>query len=224
MPSSETATAALVTGSSLIFHDEDHSYWTPPGRTGGRRIPSVTQILKAVGVCEDFDAIEAMRPGVIEFRRHLGTAVHVDAHAFDDGALLIDTVDPRVLPYLQAWITWRENFDAQPLQRERRVYHPGHGYCGTLDGIFDIGGKRVLIDIKIGDPTAAGAQFQTAAYQAAYCAEHPNERIDERLSIQLTPELSVPYRVEPYRDWSDFRTFQAFITTYWQQAARRRRA
>ncbi len=224
MPSSNAAAAAAVTGSSLIFHAEDHSYWTAPGRNGGQRIPSVTQILKAVGVSEDFDAIEAMRPGVIGFRRDLGTAVHVDAHAFDDDDLDVATVDPRVRPYLEAWIHWRGNFGAVPLQRERRVYHPVYRYCGTLDGIFDVDGRRVLIDIKIGDPTDAGAQFQTAAYQAAFEAEHPGEGIDARWSIQLTPDCGIPYRVEPYTDWTDFRKFQAFLTTYWEQAARRRHA
>lgn len=220
MHSSELA----VSGATLVFYEEPHEYWTPPGRHGGRLVPSVTQILKAVGVSVDFDALEAMRPGVIDFRRHLGTAVHTDAHAYDDNDLDLDSVDARVLPFLNAWITWRENFVATPLQRERRVFHPVYQYCGTLDGIFDIGAKRVLVDIKTGDPESAGARFQTAAYQAAYLAEHPDERLDERWSLQLTPEHAVPYRITPYRDWTDFRKFQAFLTTYWEQAARRRNA
>lgn len=214
--------APAVTGRDLIFCEQDHTYWTPPGRNGGRQVINVTSVLKATGISADFDAIEAMRPGVMNFRRDLGTAVHVDAHAYDDDDLNLDTVDSRVRPYLQAWIEWRYNFRATPLQRERRVYHPTHQYCGTLDGIFDIEGKRVLVDIKIGDPDDAGAPFQTAAYQAAYLAEHPDERIDQRMSVQLTPDNGIPYRVHPYADWNDFRRFQAFLTTYWAQAARRR--
>lgn len=218
MRSSEVA----LTGQDLVFHAEDHSYWTPPGRNGGHRIPSVTQVLKAVRVSEDFDAIEAMRPGVIAFRRELGTAVHIDAHAFDDNDLDMATVDPRVAPYLKAWIEWRLNFHAMPIGRERRVYHPGYGYCGTLDGIFDVDGRKVLVDIKIGDPDSAAARFQTAAYAEAYIREHPEEQIDERWSVQLQPEHAVPYRVHRYTDWTDFRKFQSFLVTYWEQAERRR--
>lgn len=218
MSSSELA----LTGGALIFYPESHEYYTPPGREGGRLIPSVTQILRAVRVSEDFDAIERARPGVVTFARDLGTAVHADAHAFDDQDLDVATVDPRVRPYLDAWIAWRENYGAVPLQRERRLYHPLHGYCGTLDGIFDIGGKTVLVDIKTGDPESAGARFQTAAYQAAYSAEYPEVPITERWSVQLTPLNGVPYRITPYRDWTDFQKFTAFLTTYWAQAARRR--
>jgi hypothetical protein len=218
MSSSELA----LTGGALIFYPESHAYYTPPGREGGRRIPSVTQILRAVGVSEDFDAIERSRPGVVTFARDLGTAVHADAHAYDDADLDHETVDPRVRPYLDAWITWRAKSGAVPLQRERRLYHPVHGYCGTLDGVFDLGGQIVLVDIKTGDPVAAGAAFQTAAYEAAYLAEHPNARIHERWSVQLTPEHRVPYRIHQHGDWTDFQKFTAFVTTYWAQAARRR--
>jgi hypothetical protein len=218
MSSSELA----LTGGALIFYPESHAYYTPPGREGGRRIPSVTQILRAVGVSEDFDAIERSRPGVVTFARDLGTAVHADAHAYDDADLDHETVDPRVRPYLDAWIAWRDNYNAVPLHRERRVYHAAHQYCGTLDGIFDIGGQIVLVDVKTGDPLAAGAAYQTAAYEAAHQAEYPDLRIHERWSVQLTPENGVPYRITRYQDWTDFRKFQAFVTTYWAQAARRR--
>lgn len=223
MPSSEAVTA--ITGRTLIFHEDDHSYWTPPGRTGGRQIPSVTQIIKAVRVSEDFDAIEAMRPGVITARRDLGSAVHIDAHSYDDEDLDLDTVDDRVRPYLDAWIAWRENFHAEPQQRERRVYHPVYGYCGTLDGIFTIGGKNVLIDLKTGSPESAGAHLQTSAYQAAYAAEHPDTPIHERWSVELCPERSMPYRVVNYtlraEGWRDWSKFQACLVVYWEQAARR---
>lgn len=212
----------LVTGADLVFYADGHEYWTPPGRIGGHQVVNVTTILRATGISEDFDAVERMRPGVVTFARDLGTAVHADCHALDDDDLDWTTVDDRVTPYVQAWATWRENYAATPLQRERRVYHPTFGYCGTLDGIFAIGGKQVLVDMKTGDPESAGAQFQTAAYEAAYLAEHPGERIDERWSVQLTPESAVPYRITPYRDWADFRKFTAFLTTYWEQAARRR--
>lgn len=210
----------MICSSDLTFVESPNGYHLPDGR----RVPSVTEILRATGVSEDFSHV---KPEDLEFRRILGTAVHWACHAFDDDDLDFESLDPRVQPYvLDAWSAWRINFGAMPVQRERRVYHPVRFYAGTLDGIFELRtGTRVLVDIKCGDPWDAAAQFQTAAYEAAYRLEHPDERIiDERLAVQLCPELTVPYRVTAYRDWTDFRKFEAFCVTYWEQAARRRRA
>lgn len=206
---------------ALVFYPETHEYFTQPGRDGGRPVPSVTTILRAVGVSADFEHVAA---ATLEFSRQLGSAVHVDCHAFDDDDLELATVDLRVLPYLQAWTQFREATGLVPIARERRVYHPVYDYCGTLDGIFTgPGGQQVLIDVKTGDPEDAGAQFQTAAYQAAYVAEHPDARIDERWSVQLVPGRAVPYRITPYTDFRDFKKFQAFLVTYHEQPQRRRR-
>lgn len=212
----------IASGASLSFDPATHTYRTPDGIV----VPSVTQILKAVGVSVDFEEIAEMSTKLgeqIEFRRALGTAVHADAHAYDDGDLDWQTVDPRVEPYLEAWATFRENTGLQPLTRERRVYHASRGYCGTLDGIFlTPQDRRVLVDIKTGDPEDAGARYQLAAYQAAFQYEHDDFAIDERWSVQLTPDRVIPYRVTPYTDWTDWPSFQAFLTTFACQAARRR--
>jgi hypothetical protein len=188
-------------------------------------VPSVTHILSAVGVSMDFDALMGMSGDMaraIEAKRYLGTAVHADCHAFDDDDLVWSTVNPAVEPYLRAWATFRVNTGLMPLTRERRVFHPGQFYCGTLDGIFVMPtGKRVLVDIKTGDPDDSGCQFQTAAYVAAYRLEHPDDIIDERWGVQLVPDREIPYRISPYADWRDYGAFQAFVTTYRCQAARR---
>jgi len=213
-----------MTAAALSFDAAVHEYRLADGRL----VPSVTQILSAVGVAVDFEGLRSMSAKLaedIEVKRHIGTAVHMDAHAFDDDDLEWSTVDPRVAPFVLAWATFRENSGLVPLTRERRVFHPDHFYCGTLDGVFlSPHGARVLVDIKTGDPDDSGCAYQTAAYQAAYAIEHPDEPIAERWAVQLTPEHAVPYRVTPYTDWRDFQTFQAFVTTFANQAARRRAA
>lgn len=212
-----------MTSAALAFDPTFHEYRLPDGR----QVPSVTQILSAVGVSTDFEGLMAMSAEMsrqIEARRQLGTAVHIDCHAYDDDDLVWETVDPRVLPFVRAWETFRINTGLTPLTRERKVFNPTHFYCGTLDGIFlDPRERRVLVDIKIGDPEDAGGRFQTAAYEAAFAAEHPDEPINERWCVQLVPERKgMPYRVTPYTDWRDFPAFAAFVTTYVNQSARRR--
>jgi hypothetical protein len=204
----------------LVFDPGPHEY-----RFDGQRVPSVTQILAATGVSVDFEELAGMshRLGAaISDKRGLGTALHADAHAYDDNDLDWSTVDPRVEPYLQAWVTFRKNSGLVPMRRERRVYNPIYRYAGTLDGIFaKDAATSVLVDIKTGDPESAGAQFQLAAYQLAHELEPDHTTIHERWSVQLTPGRSTPYRVTRYDDWRDFETWKAIVTTYHHQHARR---
>lgn len=212
---------AVLSAASLTFEPETHTY----RRGDGRVVPSVTEILRAVGVSVDFDALAGVAHRVaqaIDLKRDIGTALHLDAHAFDDNDLDWTTVDPRVEPYLRAWVTFRDNTGLVPVVRERRVYHPVFSYAGTLDGIFRAPtGTLVLVDLKVGDPADAAAHLQTAAYEAAYRAEHGGEPITDRWAVRLCPELRVPYRVSKYTDWRDFQKFQACLTVFFEQPTRR---
>jgi hypothetical protein len=205
----------------LDFDAATHQY-----RVAGALVPSVTTILRATGVSVDFEAVAASSRAMadaIALKREIGTALHADAHAFDDNDLDLGTVDSRVLPYLDAWMTFRANTRLTPLTRERRVYHPQLRYAGTLDGIFlSPVGRHVLVDIKTGDPDDGGCQFQTVAYQMAHAIDHPNVEVHERWGVQLTPGLSVPYRIAQYTDWRDAGRWEAIVTTYYAQVARRK--
>ncbi len=212
---------AALTGASLTFEPERHEYRLPTGQV----VPSVTQILRATGVSVDFDGLSGFSARLaeqIDYRRALGTAVHADCHAFDDHDLDWSGVHPDVQPYVTAWADFRAATGLTPLTRERRIYHPQYRYCGTLDGIFELPtGRRVLVDIKIGDPEDAGCRYQTAAYLAAFQIEHPEITVEERWGVQLTPERGLQYWIFPYTDWTDSQTFAALVTTYYVQAARR---
>lgn len=221
-----------MTSSDLIYDPATHTSRTPDGRD----VPHVTHILKACGISADFEALAEMSRRIgdaIEAARILGTVVHEDAHAYDDGDLDLSTVHELSRPYLDAWATFRAHLKLQPLGRERRIYHPVHDYTGKYDGIFHQtgSGKRILVDIKIGDPDDAGCRFQLAAYEAAHLGEHPDETIDERWGVRLQPDLAIPYRIFNYSDrakypdsWRDFQAFQSFLVTYRHQHARRRAA
>lgn len=192
----------------------------------GARVPSVTEILRETGVSTDFRALADRNPKIAEairFKRELGISLHADTHAYDDNDIDLTTVDPAVMPYLQAWMTFRLNAGLDPVTREHRVFHPLYHYAGMLDGIFlrRETGKRVLVDTKTGDPKDAGAQFQTAAYQLAYQCDDP-EPVDERWSVWLQPDRAVPYTVTVYNNGRDFADWLAIVRTYWLQAARRK--
>lgn len=212
---------AAFTASDLTFDAVAHTYTLPDSR----RVPSVTTILRSIGISTDFEALAAMGDRLrerIEWRRALGTAIHADAHAWDDQELVESSVHPDVVPFLEAWKVFRANTRLTPLTRERRVFHPTQFYCGTLDGIFrKPDGRSVLIDLKIGDPKDCGADLQTAAYLAAWQLENPLGMVHERWAVQLTTDNAIPYRITPYGDYRDFARFANVVATFHELTRRR---
>jgi len=220
---------ATFCAADLRFDPETHIYSLPTGDD----VPSVTAVLGAVGVTEDFDALGNGRPWLadrIVAAAARGSAVHADCHAYDDDDLVWSSVDSRVRPYVDAWAQFREDKRLTPITRERFVYHPTYGYAGTFDGIFALKRTRVLVDIKTGNPADGAAHLQTAAYRAAREQEFPNESISARWAVWLTPGRSVPYRIVNYDAPArrleaalDFQKFLSCLTVYREQPQRRRR-
>lgn len=164
---------------------------------GGVVMPGVTDILRATGVSCDFEDLSAMSRRVghaIQLKRDIGTALHADAHSYDDNDLDLADVDDQVRPYLDAWIEFRARHPhLRPALRERRLHHPGLRYCGTTDAIF----------VEQGAPE--------------------DEPIHERWSVQLYPSKTKrPYAITVYDDWGDFDIWRSIVTTYYAQYDRRR--
>lgn len=221
----------LVTIDHLVYDPAAH---VTTVRGSGRSVPHVTSVLDAVGVTTDFDEISSWGPRYaqrMDVARQLGTAVHEDCHAYDDDELQWDLVHEAVLPRLKAWAQVRRDKRLEPVPhgRERQVFDPVRFYTGILDGVFLCHSgprvKRVLADIKNGDPESAAAHLQTAAYERAWNAQRPDELIDERWAVQLCPGRRVPYRILNYSArpdaWADFPKFEACLCVYNEQPARR---
>lgn len=218
-----------TTASDLTFNPATHTTTAP----NGRDVPHVTAVLHAVGVATNFEALASMGAAMaerIQLAAARGTAVHADCHAYDDYDLDWGSVDPRVRPYVEAWAQLREDKDLVPLAhgRERQVYHPVHDYTGILDGVFVWGDRYVLLDIKTGDPEAAAAHLQTAAYEGPWNLAHPTQAATERWAAWLTPWRATPYRLVPYsarRDaYLDWQKWLACLAVYREQPGRRARA
>lgn len=206
--------------SPILFDPAAHRYTL----SDGSDVPSVTRILKETGVSTDFEGLGSMSDRLrqrIDYRRDLGSAVHADIHAADDNDLDWNTVHPAVLPFVEAWLIFREQMGLEPMARERIVYSPALRACGTLDGIFRRGDRVVLVDAKIGDPKDAACHLQTAGYSLLWQADHDDIVITDRWGVRLQPEKRVPYEVFPYDDWTDFEKFRACVTVFYEQATRR---
>ena len=119
----------------LTFDEEKHEY-----RLNGRILPSVTQILREIGFVDDtyFTEDSAAR----------GIAVHKATELYDLGTLDEDSLDPRLVDYLEGWKRFRNETGFFPTSIEGRGWSK-FGYVGTFDrvGVTD-NGSIVLLDIK----------------------------------------------------------------------------
>jgi hypothetical protein len=149
-------------------------------------MPRVTQVLQACGLGPDLSAIA---PAVLERALKRGSFVHQaiedDAYGLLDEAALSD----EVRAYLASYRAFLVDTGHRPIVSEVEVRHPVWHYAGKLDRVGWQGPARVLVDWKTGwDPDLFAAAIQTAAYEAAWEAQHPTEPISRRLVVRLTPE------------------------------------
>jgi hypothetical protein len=122
---------------NITFIEDGHIYRDE----AGRELPSVTTILKEVGLIESHGT---------EWHMDRGSAVHRTIELHEKGTLDESVLDPVLRPYLQAWMDCKAKTGLQVEEMERVVAHPVYRYAGRVDGIGTLGGKTALSDIKTG--------------------------------------------------------------------------
>jgi hypothetical protein len=110
------------TDEGMIFDEEKHIF-----TCNGEVIPSVTQILKANRLTPDgYDFID---PWYLQ----RGTYIHQATEMFDKGTLSDDYNDESILPYLEAYKTFRRDFNGKITGIEKKLWHPKLKYAGIID-------------------------------------------------------------------------------------------
>lgn len=190
----------------LTYDDATHIY-----RHQGVVVPSVTQILNIVPPRSRLLSVMSMsaeKRAVLEHARDLGTAVHAACHYYDEGTLRHDSVSEEVTPYVQAWMRFVSESAFDIVGMETLVLHKTMGYAGRYDRKGHRRGtkRRVLLDIKTGDPRSAKASAQTAAYVQAELSQLGIYEPVERVSVQLHEDGSYTEHPHPLR--TDFEFFR----------------
>jgi len=181
------------------FDEASHVY-----KLGGVTIPSVTQVLREVGLVPDFP------PGPYRVR---GRAVHKVTQLYD---LKYDIDEERcgegIVGYLRAWkavsaeYAWVWDEDGI----ERQMFDPILLVAGTADRIGTWREKRLVLDIKSG---AAGAEvaLQTAGYARMRWPEDYAEVLRASVEIHADGTYSPPVF---YDDWQDFIAWEGAVRLY----------
>jgi len=188
------------TMSTLDFEPESHTY-----RVDGRVLPSVTQVLKPVGF--DYDTVPFH---ILNHAAQRGTAVHLATEFYDDGDLDEESIDPEILPYVNAWRLFREESGFVVDRSEVRLYSKRHGYAGTVDAIGFIRGRRIMVEKKTTAQLHPSTAIQVSAYYRAYNDSVPSAwRVRSACSVWLRRDGT--YRFDAYDPLDHWAAFLALL-------------
>lgn len=172
---------------NIEFDEQLHEY-----KIDGVKVPSVTQVLSDCNLI-NFDNV---KQEVLDYACMRGVAVHKATEYFDKDMLDMNSVDDEVMPYLEAWIKFKEHFKVEMLEIEKVVGSKKYRYAGTFDRVAKINGSLCIVDIKTGGKQDAHA-IQTAGYTLAYY-EMTGQKIKERMCVYLTNKGT--YKLGEHKD------------------------
>lgn len=127
---------------------DTHEYYleSPAGKR--RRLLGTTEILQDNGLV-NFDGVDS---DVLEWARLRGQFIHELTALWDQNDLLLETVDPRLQPYLDAWRKFRKERDFRVTRIEVMGWDKTWGFAGQVDRTASIAwkGRRrpIVLDIK----------------------------------------------------------------------------
>lgn len=80
---------------------------------------------------------------------------------------------------LERYVEFRTRFPYELIANELHYISPVFGFAGTLDRVFKVDNKRILLDIKTSNALHNHYWLQMAAYKQLWDEVNPNEKIDE---------------------------------------------
>jgi hypothetical protein len=166
----------------LVFNEGNHTY-----TLRDVILPSVTQIMKPLSD-EVYSHID---PEVLRFAAQRGTDVHFATELYD----LYGVIDirPELMPYLEAYIQWKQDYQPEIITVEKRLYHKHLFYAGTIDRLAIINDKIVLVDLKSTRALETElVSVQDSAYRDMFISH--NVRIDAQAVLQLKPDGTYVYK------------------------------
>lgn len=185
----------------LLFDHPTHTY-----TLGGKRLPSVTQILEGVGLVDT--------TWFTEEAKARGNYIHQATALFDRGVAMPGLRDD-MAGYVAAWAKFREDTGFEPWEIEEPHHSPTYWYAGTPDRFGKFAKEAfcegwVVPDIKTGEPLPCHP-LQTAAYRRFNTAP-----LIKRCSVYL--RANGKYKVKYHTDVQDWDMFVSALNVYnWKE-------
>lgn len=122
---------------TLLFFDQGHKY-----TLDGEELPSVSELCRFLSR-EIYGDVAQWR---LDQAADRGTAVHKATEALDKYGKV--DVQDGILPYLQAYLSFRREHPAEWQKIEWQAYHQEDLVAGTMDRVGMLDGKSSVLDIK----------------------------------------------------------------------------
>lgn len=121
----------------LSFNEEAHEY-----QVNGEIIPSVSEIIRFISREVYGDVVQS----VLDNAADRGTRVHKATQMLD----VVHDVecDEDIVPYVQAYVQFLRDHKPKWEAIEKSFFNPVGNYCGTVDRVGELDGKKTLADIK----------------------------------------------------------------------------
>lgn len=185
----------------IAYNEITHTY-----SVAGRTLPSVTQILRGVGLIDDrwFGEQHAER----------GRVIHEVTRLHDEDDLDECTVDQVLRAYLDAWRDFRAVSGFVPQRIEVAFADTLHRFAGRIDRIGTFGGAAAILDIKSGAPQPSHA-LQLAGYDIL-----AGDAGLRRICVHLSSDGK--WAIREYKDRADRGAFLGAVSLYhWKQGSLR---
>ena len=163
--------------------DEDAHLYT----IDGEEVVSVTQALVESSIIDT--------TWFTEWARNRGSAVHKALEFKIKGTLDLNSIDPRIQGYIDAYDRFLADTDFKCLEVERHVWSPKDRFAGTFDQLGSFrNSHRAIVDTKTG-----ALQWQTGLQLTGYADAHTQETgsIVERL-VGLQLKVDGTYNMKTY--------------------------
>lgn len=184
---------------NLIFRESDHSYMLH-----GVSLPSVTQIIADAGLYGNTSYFT-------DYSRDRGSFVHKAIEYHLSGELSEETLDPVIVPYLDAWKRFQSEANYISDLCEERLASNVYRFAGTIDHIGYLDGHFCIIDVKTSVVASAATGIQLAGYEILLSA-----RGARRFALHLQDNGN--YKLIEYKDRNDRNIFLAALALWiWKQ-------
>jgi len=155
----------------------------PSGRTyllDGCRLPSVTQIMREMGVTDDLSHIPEH---VLAKAAARGNAVHAATDLWPD---VLPEFPEEYRPWLNAYGMFISDTGFRQTESEVPIASIVHGFAGRLDKLGWLYGLRTIVDVKVRVAMPADeVLYQTSGYALAYDEMNPDDPIQQIVGLQL---------------------------------------
>lgn len=191
--------------SPVLFDPTKHEYRT----AAGVKVPSVTQILAASGLCDFSFVAEEIRARSMQ----RGSSVHWMLQLEDEGKLNYRQVPLSLRPYRKAYLDWKKASGFVPdVIEEQFISH--FGFAGTLDRYGEFPktemfpmGSRAVVDFKTGQ-VQEWVRYQLAAYSIRIHSHPAMARTVRRIALTLRADGTHKVREFGADSWEhDFSVF-----------------